>query len=136
MSSAGRILRTFPNDPIPQAISHGEGLYLHTQKGDRFLDLTSGFTGHSVLGWGNKRIINSIAEQLNKIGHIDYKSYLDPNREELASLMLSSTNHGLDRLFLCGGSGGEACEAAIHLSYQVHCENGNPEKAQDRKSVV
>ena len=29
---------------------------------------------------------------------------------------------------MCGGSGGEACEAAMHLSYQTHFLNGLTEK--------
>jgi len=90
--------------------------------------MTGGFTAHSTLGWDNQRIISAITGQLKKIGHIDYKMYVDPNRELLAAELLENTKHGLDRLFLCGGGGGEACEAAIHLSYQTHFEQGSREK--------
>ena len=123
------ILRTFPNETIPDEIIGADGLYLVTTKGDKYLDLTGGFTAHNTLGWGNQRIIEAIHKQLLKYPHVDYKSFVDPNRESLAKLYLSHTEHKLDRLFLCGGSGGEACEAAIHLSYQVHYEQGNTDKS-------
>ena len=94
-----KILPTFPNDPRPPEIIEADGLYVCTGDGQRYLDLTSGFTGHSVLGWGDQSIIDSINKQLCKIGHIDYKMYSDPNRDRLASLLLDSASHSLDRLF-------------------------------------
>ncbi len=122
------ILRTFPNDPIPEKIVSGEGMYLNTKSGKKYFDMTGGFTAHAVLGWGNKQIIDSIHRQLCKVPHIDYKTFIDENRTKLASKLLEKSIHGLDRLFLCGGSGGEACEAAMHLSYQAHFLNGLTEK--------
>ena len=123
-----KLLRTFPNDPIGETIVNGEGLEVTTKRGEKFLDMTGGFTAHNTLGWGHKSIIDAIQKQLTAIPHIDYKTFNDPNREELAEILLGNSNHKLDRLFLCGASGGEACEAAIHLSYQVHCEQGNASK--------
>ena len=122
------LLRTFPNEQQVPVITKGEGLYIWTKEGNRLLDMTGGFTAHSTLGWGNKRIISAITSQLERIGHIDYKTFRDENREQLAHELLDNTGHGLDKLFLCGGGGGEACEAALHLSYQTHYEQGNREK--------
>lgn len=122
------ILRTFPNDPIPEEIISGDGMYLRTKSGKKYFDMTGGFTAHAVLGWGNKKIIESIHKQLCKVPHIDYKTFVDDNRSKLASILLKDSIHGLDRIFLCGGSGGEACEAAMHLSYQTHYLKGLREK--------
>ena len=36
--------------------------------------------------------------------------FTDENREKLASLLCSKSQHDLDKVFFCGGSGGEACE--------------------------
>ena len=64
-------------------------IYIYS-KNKKYTDLTSGMTGHTILGWSNKKIINSIYEQSKKIGHIDYKNYIDPNREKLAKKILSN----------------------------------------------
>ena len=45
------------------------------------MDMTGGFTGHAILGWGIKSIEQAIQAQLKKIPHIDYKVYGDENRE-------------------------------------------------------
>ena len=67
-----KLLHTFFNDRLP-TITRGKDIYLFDNKGNKYTDLTGGFTGHALLGWGNKIIINSIKKQLNKISHIDYK---------------------------------------------------------------
>lgn len=126
--SNSHLLYTFPNEPIPEAISYGNGYELFLENGEKYLDITSGFSGHAIIGWGNKDVINSITKQLQKIGHIDYKMFSDPNREEFADLLINQCDNKLSRVFFSGGSGAEGCEAAIHLSYQAHVETGNPEK--------
>ena len=90
--------------------------------------MTSGLTGHAVLGWGDKDIIDSIYTQLNTIGHSDCKVFADNKREEFCELFINSCENDLNRVFFSGGSGAEACESAIHISYQVHCENGKNAK--------
>ena len=90
--------------------------------------MTAGATGHAILGWSNKKVIEKIIKQLKKISHIDYKYFVDENRELAAKKILSNTNHKLDKLFFVGGSGGEACVASMKLSYQYHCSIGKPYK--------
>ena len=110
-----------------EEIVKGKGVYLYT-KNKKYLDSTSGLTGTSILGWSNLEIERSIIKQLKKIGHIDYKYFIDPNREKLSEILLSKAEHKLDKVFFVGGSGGEACEAAMKLSYQYHCAIGREEK--------
>ena len=122
------LLHTFLNEPIPEFVSHGNGYNLFLENGEQYLDMTSGFSGHAIIGWGNKTVINSITEQLNKICHIDYKMYSDKNREDFAKLLIDQCENNLSRVFFAGGSGAEGCEAAVHLSYQAHVESGNSQK--------
>lgn len=124
-----KLLRTFPNEPIPPYIGRGEGLYLYTKDGRKLLDTTGGFTSHAILGWSNKRIIEAMKKQLKKITHIDYKAYSDENRDRLADLLLSRAEHNLNRVYFAGNSGGEACEAAMKLSYQCHYDLGKRQKS-------
>ena len=55
---------------------------------------------------GSKSVSDAIAKQSSIIGHIDYKSYLDPNREKLALLLENLTTSKLKYTFFVGGSGG------------------------------
>ena len=64
-------------------IIRGKGPYLYTKK-DKYFDTTSGLTGTAILGWSNPSINRSIINQLKKISLIDYKYFLDQNRERLA----------------------------------------------------
>ncbi len=108
-------------------IVKAKDIFLYSQN-KKFVDLTGGYTGHAILGWGNKAIINAIKKQSRKYCHIDYKMYQDPNREKLAKLILSKTKSKLDRVFLVGSSGAEACDAAVKLSYQYFFEKGLKKK--------
>ena len=122
-----KLLHTFFNDRLP-TITRGKDIYLFDNKGNKYTDLTGGFTGHALLGWGNKIIINSIKKQLNKISHIDYKYWKDENRTKLANIMLIRNKNNLNKVFFVGSSGAEACEAALKMSYQIHFNNGNKKK--------
>ena len=52
----------------------------------------------------------------------------DPNREKLARKLLLNSKSGLDKLFLVGSSGAEACDAAMKLSYQYFYNLGKKNK--------
>ncbi len=108
-------------------ISKGKGIYLFSKK-KKYTDLTSGYTGHAILGWGNRKILNAISKQAKKYCHIDYKTFIDPNREELAREILKNKNNNLDKVFFVGSSGSEACEAALKMSYQYFYNLGYKNK--------
>ena len=69
------IFRTFLNKKKYIEVVKGEGINLFSKKGKKYTDLTGGVTGHAILGWGNKKVINSINKQIKKFGHIDYKTF-------------------------------------------------------------
>jgi adenosylmethionine-8-amino-7-oxononanoate aminotransferase len=120
--------RVFPNDPLPSSIDYAEGSYIYTKDGNKILDLTGGGTSYAILGWCNKDVNDAIIKQLNRFGHMDYKIWLDDNVEELAKLLVSRAEHGLNKVYFSGNSGAEACEAAMKMSYQVNYDLGKKEK--------
>ena len=120
------LLKSF-NLPSFEEIKKGEGVYLYT-KNKKYIDSTSGLTGTAILGWSNPSVEKAIITQLKKISLIDYKYFLDNNREKLARTLIKNAKHKLDQFFMVGGSGGEACEASMKLSYQYQCALGKPEK--------
>ena len=121
------LLSTFPLQSTLGKVLHCEGPFIHSKEFGRIFDLTAGGTAFALLGWNNKEVNNAISNQLSKFTHLDYKTFDDPNRHKLADL-LTSPDKALDFCFLSGASGAEACEMAIHMSYQQHFEEGNPSK--------
>ena len=103
-------------------------MWLFSNDGKKYFDMTAGYSAHAVIGWNNEIVNQEISNQLKKITHIDYKMFSDENREKLSTLLCSKAQHKLDKVFFCGGSGGEACETAMHLSYQAHYESGYKDK--------
>lgn len=122
------LLRVFPADPIPFEVKSASAMTLCLQDGRRILDLTGGATSHMILGWNHPQVNDAISVQLQKFSHIDYKAWTDPNCEKLADKLVSEAKHGLDKVYFAGNSGGEACEAAIKMSYQWHYDTEKPNK--------
>ena len=64
-------------------------------------DTTSGLTGTAILGWSNPSVNNAINKQLKKISLIDYKYFLDENREKLAKFLIKKQKTKTKSSFFC-----------------------------------
>jgi len=124
-----RAFLTFPRERRQPRIIKWEGSFLQLADGNRYLDLTAGLTGFAILGGGVEEIIKAITSQVSINPHADYKYFEEPLRDELARLVLPASAGNLDRVLFAGGSGSEACEMAIQLSFQVHREQGSTAKS-------
>ena len=122
----GSYVNVYLKKKFPKIIK-AKGLYLYTSK-DRILDTTSGSNHFCTLGWGHKDINKAIKTQLNRYSHIDIKTWHDENIDKLANLVLSKKKHKLNRVFLSGNSGAEACESAMRMSYQYFFNKGKKNK--------
>ncbi len=111
-------------------IKDAKGIYLYSSSNKKYTDLTGGVTGHAILGWGEKKIINAINKQAKKYCHIDYKFFEDQNRIDLSKLLLKNRKNKLNKVFFVGSSGAEACEAAIKMSYQYFYSKGLKNKCK------
>jgi acetylornithine/N-succinyldiaminopimelate aminotransferase len=96
---------------LPLEISHGEGNYLFSKDGRKFLDMIAGI-GVNALGYGNTRVLNAITEQAKKVIHTSNLFMLEP-QFKLAEKLLSLT--GFSKVFFCN-SGAEANEGAMKLA--------------------
>ena len=110
---------------LPLAVTHGEGNYLVSPDGSRYLDMISGI-GVNALGYGDKRIVGAIAEQAQKVIHASNLFMLEPQFNLAAKLLEIS---GLSKVFFAN-SGTEAIEAAIKLSRKWASRTGNTEKKE------
>jgi len=95
---------------IPLDVSHGEGVYLFSKDGRKYLDFFSGLAVNA-LGYGNKKIINAIEEQIKKIIHLS-NYYINQPQIELAERLIKYS--GLSKVFFTN-SGTEAVEASLKL---------------------
>jgi acetylornithine/N-succinyldiaminopimelate aminotransferase len=101
----------------------GEGAWLITGAGDRYLDFASGIAVN-VLGHAHPRLVAVLTEQAQKLWHTS-NLYRVANQEALAERLVAATF--ADRVFFCN-SGAEACEAAIKAARRYHFACGRPER--------
>ena len=102
------LLQTYKRIPIQ--ISHGEGVYLFSEDGKKYLDFFSGLAVNA-LGYGNKKIIQAIEEQIKKFIHLS-NYYINSPQIELAERLVKYS--GLSKVFFTN-SGTEAIEASLKL---------------------
>lgn len=102
---------------LPVAFSHGEGVWLYDENGDKYLDAVAGVAVNG-LGHGHPVLAKALCEQAGRLIHTS-NLYRIPKQEELAERLC--TLSGMDRAFFCN-SGAEANEAAIKLA-RLHGHN-------------
>jgi len=105
------------------AFERGEGAYVWTDTGRRFLDFGSGIATTS-LGHAHPHLVKAIAEQAAKVIHVS-NLYRVPQAEKLAARHVAASF--ADSVFFCN-SGAEANEGMVKAVRKYHAENGHPEK--------
>jgi len=103
------------------AFERGEGAWLWTADGRRFLDFGAGIATAS-LGHGHPHLVRAIAEQAAKVMHTS-NLYRIPQAERLAQRLVESSF--ADSVFFCN-SGAEANEGMIKALRKFHAEEGRP----------
>ena len=105
------------------AFERGEGAWLWTVDGRRFLDFGSGIATAS-LGHGHPHLSKAIAEQAAKVMHVS-NLYRIPQAERLAQRLVAATF--ADSVFFCN-SGAEANEGMIKMMRRAMFDAGKPER--------
>jgi acetylornithine/N-succinyldiaminopimelate aminotransferase len=105
------------------AFVRGEGAYLWSEDGRRFLDFGAGIATSS-LGHGHPHLVKAIAEQAAKVIHTS-NLYRIPQAETLAARHVA--NSFADSVFFCN-SGAEANEGMVKAVRRYHWANGRPER--------
>ena len=101
----------------------GEGSWLISTTGQRYLDFTSGIAVN-VLGHAHPKLVAALTEQAGKVWHTS-NLYRVAGQEKLAERLVALTF--ADKVFF-SNSGAEACEGAIKLARRYHHVSGRPEK--------
>ena len=105
------------------AFERGEGAWLITDDGRRFLDFGAGIATSS-LGHNHPHLVAAIAAQAAKVIHVS-NLYRVPEAERLARRLTEATF--ADSVFFCN-SGAEANEGMVKLMRKAMAEEGHPER--------
>lgn len=118
---AATVMPTYARQDI--VFARGEGSWLVSTDGERFLDLASG-VAVNVLGHAHPRLVAALTEQAGKLWHTS-NLYRVEGQERVAERLGALTF--AERVFFCN-SGAEACEGAIKTARRYHYVNGHPER--------
>lgn len=102
-------INTFTRQPI--VLDHGDGVKVYDKDGNEYIDVFAGIAVN-ILGHNNKRVVEAIQKQAEKLIHISNIYYNEP-AVEFAKKLIDLTC--LDRIFYAN-SGAEANEGAIKIA--------------------
>ncbi len=115
------VLGTYARQDL--VFERGEGAWLITTTGERYLDFASG-VAVNALGHAHPRLVEALSAQAAKLWHTS-NLYRVAGQERLAERLTAITF--ADRAFFCN-SGAEACEGAIKMARRYHYVSGRPER--------
>jgi acetylornithine/N-succinyldiaminopimelate aminotransferase len=101
----------------------GEGVYLVTPSGERYLDFGAGIAVNA-LGHAHPHLVAALTEQAGKVWHTS-NIFRIPGQERLAKRLVDATF--ADTVFFAN-SGAEALECAIKMARKYHAVAGHPER--------
>jgi acetylornithine/N-succinyldiaminopimelate aminotransferase len=108
---------------VDLAFERGEGAWLVTADGERYLDFTSG-VAVNALGHSHPHLIEAVTEQAKKVWHVS-NLYRIPEGERLADRLCQASF--ADTVFF-QNSGAEALECAIKMARKYQSASGAPER--------
>jgi acetylornithine/N-succinyldiaminopimelate aminotransferase len=108
---------------VDLAFERGEGVWLVTQDGERYLDFTSG-VAVNALGHAHPHLVAAVTEQAQKLWHVS-NLYEVPEAERVAQRLCAASF--ADVVFFCN-SGAEAVEGAIKTARKYQAVSEQPER--------
>ena len=121
MADASPLYQTYMRAPL--RFERGEGVWLVTEDGERYLDFAAGVAVNS-LGHAHPHLIEALTAQAGKVWHVS-NLYDVPGQETLARRLTEATF--ADRVFFTN-SGAEALECALKTARRYQFAKGNPER--------
>ncbi|NLS02195.1 aspartate aminotransferase family protein [Rhizobium sp. P32RR-XVIII] len=121
MAEAAPLYDTYSRAPL--RFERGEGVWLITENGERYLDFGAGVAVTSV-GHSNPHVVKALKAQADKVWHLS-NIYEIPGQEALAKRLTDVTF--ADKVFFTN-SGAEALECAIKTARRYQYSKGHPER--------
>src|SRR6478752_8036957 len=120
-SATSHLLPVFAR--VDLGFERGEGAWLVTTDGERYLDFTSG-VAVNALGHAHPHLVAALQEQATKLWHMS-NLFKSPDGERLAARLCEASF--ADFVFFAN-SGAEAMECAIKITRKYHAAKGHPER--------
>ena len=108
---------------VDLGFERGEGAWLISTTGERYLDFTSG-VAVNALGHCHPHLVAALQEQATKLWHMS-NLFRSPDGDRLAARLCEQSF--ADFVFFCN-SGAEAMECAIKIARRYHAAKGHPER--------
>jgi acetylornithine/N-succinyldiaminopimelate aminotransferase len=108
---------------VDLAFERGEGAWLFTAEGERYLDFTCG-VAVNALGHSHPHLVKALTEQAQKVWHVS-NLYRIPEGEKLAERLCEASF--ADTVFF-QNSGAEAVECAIKMARKYQFASGKPDR--------
>jgi len=108
---------------VDLAFERGEGAWLFTADGEKYLDFTSG-VAVNALGHAHPYLVSALEAQAKKVWHVS-NLYRIPEGEKLADRLCAATF--ADTVFF-QNSGAEAVECSIKMARKYQSVSGKPER--------
>lgn len=121
MAEASPLYQTYMRAPL--RFERGEGVWLITENGERYLDFAAGVAVNS-LGHAHPHLVGALREQADKVWHLS-NLYEIPGQEKLGKRLTEATF--ADRVFFTN-SGAEALECAIKTARRYQFSKGHGER--------
>ena len=106
-------------NPIDLEIDHGDGVYVYSEDGTRYLDFTSGI-GVLSLGYSHPALVAALKDQAEKIWHCS--NLFKINKQKIVAEKIAK-NSFADSVFFCN-SGAEATETSIKVARKFQYDLG------------
>lgn len=119
--SGSAVMQTYGRADL--AFVRGEGCWLITEDGTRYLDCASGIAVNT-LGHSHPGLVAALRDQAGKLWHTS-NLYRIPGQERVAARLAELT--GLDQVYFCN-SGAEANESAVKIARRAMHERGETER--------
>ncbi len=110
--------------PPAQEFVRGEGAYLYTESGEKYLDFIAGIAV-SGLGHSHPALIDAVKTQADKLWHLS-NMFRIQGQYELAEKYCEALPFAGKVFFT--NSGAEAVECAMKTARRYHYDNGDPER--------
>jgi acetylornithine/N-succinyldiaminopimelate aminotransferase len=107
----------------PLRFERGEGVWLTTESGERYLDFAAG-VAVNALGHSHPHLVEELKKQADKVWHLS-NLYEVPGQERLSKRLTEATF--ADKVFFTN-SGAEALECAIKTARRYQFAKGHPER--------